>query len=127
MPPVTIVRRHLLFMTRASSIILTLALVFGAALPARAFEVVVEFAQFKTDSTVSRLEVHYAIPDTSVKYRLVPDGYLSEVFVSILLTNALGDTVRQEWIVSTSFPTYPKEHQRHRCVQQPVHRVETRR
>jgi len=91
---------------RLRFLLLLATLSLGASLHASPIEFVADFMQFRLDSTTTRWEMHYAYPDTAVKYVQDPKGgYVGELYLRIELTTVLRDTIVQEWIASSNSVT----------------------
>ena len=81
---------------------------------AQPIDFVADILQFRSVDGNTRWEFQYAYPDTAVTYALTPEGYLGELFCSLQLTSAEGDTVIDEWIaVARSKERTPKHRRFH--------------
>lgn len=91
-------------------------LVLGCIAPkhASAIEFVADFMQFRIDSVTARWELHYAYPDTAVTYVAAEkQGFVGELYVKVELITALRDTIRQEWIASSTSATSRFQHRQY--------------
>lgn len=91
---------------RLRLLVLLAALTLSSTLHAQTIEFVADFMQFRIDSVTTRWEMHYAYPDTAVRYVADPKGgFIGELYLRIELTTALRDTIVQDWIASSNTAT----------------------
>lgn len=93
--------------------LMTMVIGASAATAQPEFDLVADVVQFRVDDKRVLWEFQYAFPDTALRYVPSNGAFVGELYIRITLSNAIGDTIRQEWIASTTATSAKPSHQRY--------------
>lgn len=92
--------------------ILFVLIAASASVLAQQIDFVADVVQFRGDATRSKWEFHYAFADTTLSYRVGPDGFVGELYCRLLVTNGKDSTL-DEWIAVANSTEYRPAHKRY--------------
>lgn len=92
------------------ALLLTVCSLRGVA--ATDIDLVADVVQFRADPAHALWEFHYAFPDTALRYVPSNGTFVGEMYFNLMLSNSLGDTIRQEWIASADAESQRPSHER---------------